>query len=322
MKAGRRKLSHLVEALPVLMRGRADVTIRKTQAALCGLMDAAGNIDLPRLNRRHLMEWRSARLSEVATATVNSGIRHAKSALTYAVDAGFMKINPAMHWRGMLITEPEKQIRVVEADEFALLLDSADQEFSAYLGLCFLMGFRRTEACNVRWPAIRFRSNLIHVMNLPSAGELTKNRKNRDVPFRRRARSLLWSLHQTKSKLRQPLGGHVFINAIGRAWQPDTAGRRFSVLVEQIGIPKCTIHDLRRSFSTHAQRRGIDVATVMRLGGWSNEAVVRKHYTGDLGGLMQHTMAHLDATEGDPYATYANEDGDEEGDEEGIEEAA
>jgi len=53
-------------------------------------------------------------------------------------------------------------------------------------------------------------------------------------------------------------------------------------LVKRAGIDHRTPHDLRRSFSTLAQRAGVDKYTVKDLGGWSVVSVVEKHYTGDL----------------------------------------
>jgi len=58
--------------------------------------------------------------------------------------------------------------------------------------------------------------------------------------------------------------------------------RRFADLVGPAGIAHCTLHDLRRSFSTLAQRAGIDAATVQKLGGWSSVDVVREYYTGSV----------------------------------------
>ena len=41
-------------------------------------------------------------------------------------------------------------------------------------------------------------------------------------------------------------------------------------IVKRAGIAYCTLHDLRRSFSTLAQRAGVDRYTVKDLGGWSD----------------------------------------------------
>ncbi len=293
------KLSTLAKRLPDFMSGRAESTIRKTRASVLGLLERLGNVELAKLNRGHLMTHRAGLLERLAPATVNKELRQIKSALTYAVDAGWIATNPAWRWRGMLTTEPQREIRVVEPNEFEQLLAAAGVELGAYLALCYWQGLRRSEACNMRWAQIRFQPNVVVVLNLPGAGELTKSRKNRTVPLRRSARTALWRLRQSKLALDHSIDGHVFTRPAGQPWNPDTVGARFANLVKRLGIAKCGLHDLRRSFSTLLQRRGVDVGTVMLLGGWSSVDVVRRHYTGDLHGHLAATMATMDGAESD-----------------------
>ena len=59
--------------------------------------------------------------------------------------------------------------------------------------------------------------------------------------------------------------------------------------------PYCTLHDLRRSFSTLAQRVGLDRATVKDLGGGSTTGVVEKYYTGDISKTHRRAVAFLDS---------------------------
>ena len=61
-------------------------------------------------------------------------------------------------------------------------------------------------------------------------------------------------------------------------------------------IAHCTLHDLRRSFSTIAQRRGVDKYTVKDLGGWSVVSVVEKHYTGDVSEVHRAAMRKIAGT--------------------------
>lgn len=297
------KLTDLAKALPAFMGGRALATVAKTRGSVLGLVAVVGDLRVASVNRGHLMAYRAERLAQVAPATTAKELRQIKSALSYAADAEWIKTNPAWRWRGMTITIPEKEIRVVESGEYGQLERAAGLEFAAYMGLCYYQGFRRAEACQIRWPQIRFPTNAVVVLNIASEGELTKSRKNRTVPMRKVARTLLWRLRQTKLALGHPITGHVFTNTKGGHWHPDTAGGRFTRLVRRVGVTPCTLHDLRRSFSTLAQRRGVDVGTVMLLGGWASIAVVRKHYTGDLHGHLAAEMARLDAIQGDTNAT-------------------
>ncbi len=72
--------------------------------------------------------------------------------------------------------------------------------------------------------------------------------------------------------------------------------REFARLVNTYGIAPCSLHDLRRSFSTLAQRAGIDKYTVKDLGGWSVVSVVEKHYTGDVQEVYRRAMDKIAGT--------------------------
>ena len=69
---------------------------------------------------------------------------------------------------------------------------------------------------------------------------------------------------------------------------------RLAGLIDKAGIGHATLHDLRRSFSTLAQRAGIDRHTVKDLGGWSTVGVVEKHYTGEVPDRLREAMSKLD----------------------------
>lgn len=287
-------LGDLCGAMPGFMTHRAPATVRKQRGSLSILIKAIGDMRLYEIGRPELSRFRCQRIEQVRPATVNSNLRHIKSGFSYAVDNGWLDDNPALRWRGYLIREPEQEIRVVEQSEFSMLLHATDPEFGAYLSLCYYEGLRRGEACVIRWPAINFRGNIVKVLNLPTFGEFTKSRRNRTVPLRAPAKSMLWRLHQSRSALHHDLKGHMFKNRFGRPWNPDQTGERFGRLVRHVGIASCTLHDLRRSFSTLLQRAGIDVGTVQLLGGWSSIEVVRRHYTGDLHGHLASAMSQMD----------------------------
>ena len=65
--------------------------------------------------------------------------------------------------------------------------------------------------------------------------------------------------------------------------------------MERAGIPHCTLHHLRRSFSTLAQRKGIGRDIVKDLGDWSCIGVVEKHYTGEVDEALKRAMDRIAA---------------------------
>ena len=173
---------------------------------------------------------------------------------------------------------------------------------ASFLIVGYYQGLRRTELVNLRWSAIDLRSGLLRVLNVAEANELTKSRKNRALPLRQVAKEQLEALYADVSKLVvdgevRPKFPHCFTWDDGKQYRADWVTCEFSRIAKRAGIPHCSLHDLRRSFSTLAQRAGIDVGTVKNLGGWSTIGVVEKYYTGEVPELSQRAMAKLDAAQ-------------------------
>ncbi|OQB85186.1 MAG: site-specific tyrosine recombinase XerC [Planctomycetes bacterium ADurb.Bin126] len=298
----------LIDQLPVLMAGKsATHTIPSTQGSLRELQALCKPSTIADIDRAVIMSFRSKRLeAEASVATVNKDLRQIRSALSYAVDAGLLRANPLLRWKQFLLKEPELVIRVVEEDEFAKLYAACDDTtFKTALQVAYRGGLRRKELVNLRWDAVRLdesgENSVIGVVNVPEAGELTKSRKNRMVPMHplvHRDLTELWNC--TSKKIIDgtivPCSPYVFCWPDGRQWKPDWVSRTFRVLVKGCKIASCTLHDLRRSFSTLAQRRGVDKFTVKDLGGWSEVSVVERHYTGEVPEVLRNAMKKIAGT--------------------------
>jgi integrase len=85
-------------------------------------------------------------------------------------------------------------------------------------------------------------------------------------------RAVLGAMHAQVPKVvadgqATPRETYVFCWPGGNAFTPGWVSHEFARLVEKAGVAHCTLHDLRRSFSTIAQRCGVDKYTVKDLGG-------------------------------------------------------
>jgi integrase len=142
----------------------------------------------------------------------------------------------------------------------------------------------------------------LRIINRPEAGELTKSRKNRTVPMHPTVKYELVKLRATaptrieKGKV-IPKSAYVFVWESGEPLKPDWVTHQFARIAKIAGIA-ATIHDLRRSFSTLAQRAGVDRMTVKDLGGWSSVTVVEKHYTGEIQPALEKAMEKIAKSQG------------------------
>jgi hypothetical protein len=67
------------------------------------------------------------------------------------VDAGLLRANRFLRWKGMMLPEPERRVRGVEENEFAQLLKVCDNAASkALLEVAYRQGLRRNEWVNLR----------------------------------------------------------------------------------------------------------------------------------------------------------------------------
>ena len=298
-------IGELADRLSTLMAGRSVSTITKTQDSLRLMEKKCGSRVIGAVDRAFIMAFRAARLrGGVAAATVNKDLREVRSALSYAVDAGLLRANPLLRWRGLMLREPEKQVRVVEEAEFSRLVAKCDNPaLHGLLVVAYRQGLRRNELVNLRWAAVDLERGILHVVNVPEAGELTKSRRNRSLPMHpavHEALATLWANAPKRIERGQamPATPHVFTWPDGKAFKHDWITHWFSRLVKGAGIPYCSIHDLRRSFSTMCQRAGVDRHIVKDLGGWSCVAVVEKHYTGDIAPIYRQAMARVALAQG------------------------
>lgn len=296
-------VADLADRLDTLMAGKSAETITKTQESLRAL-DRLCNVGLiASIDRATIMDFRAKRLAdELAPATVNKDLRQIRSALSYAVDAGLLKANPLLRWKSFLLREPEKRVRVIEEAEFAKLL--ARCEYPAFKGLlivAYRQGLRRGELIQLRWSAVDLERGLLHVLNVPEEGEFTKSRKNRSLPLHPQAREALqalWANVPKKVDSGAVAAAHPFVFCWpdGQPFKAGWVSRQFTALVGKAKIAPCSLHDCRRSFSTLAQRAGVDRHTVKDLGGWSTVGVVEKHYTGEIPEAFRQAMDRMAKT--------------------------
>lgn len=326
------RVSELRNKLPTWMAHRAPGTIAKMQRALDDFVDIVGDLWLAQVTRERVMEFRAKRLAGksprvvrkteraeetpeppgkaerldegVSRATVNRDLRQIRSALTYALDAGWLVANPLLRWKAGAIVEPEKQIRVVEPEEFNRLHAAArlrDPALALALTVSYYQGLRRAELVKLEWDHVDLERNALAVVNVMDSEDekLNKNRKNRVSPLRAVVKTALEEHLARVPKVLTPEGlapkwPHLFTFPDGRPWTADWLSHQFPELVADAGIRHATLHDLRRSFSTLAQRAGMDRALVKDLGGWSCLSVVERHYTGELDERYRDAMQRLD----------------------------
>ncbi len=259
----------LADWLPGWMPGATPETVRNTTRSLRRLAAITENRLLSRVAREQLLHYQARRLADgAAPATINKELREISSALTLAVDAGYLELNPLLHWRRRRLTEPERRLRIVEPEEIEKLLEVArrpemdspgNDQTAGLLILGWYMGLRRSEVCHLEWDAVELQTRTLYIQNyLGHEPHLTKNRKVRATPLRAPAAEWLAAHWERIEKVVahgtiRPKIQTVFSWPDGRPINKHWLSRQVAKLVAAAAIRPATYHDLRRSFSTLAQ---------------------------------------------------------------------
>jgi integrase len=221
------------------------------------------------LTQKDVDRYREARFGEVTRrgvppmiATVNREVAHLKRILSYAVECGDLKANPLTRV-GLLHEDNVRQV-VVSEEEFARLMAHAEPELLALLVLAFDTGIRRREALALTWRQVNLQQGTILIP--PSDN---KGHRPRTVFLTDRAREALKAMPRA-------ISGHVFVNpATNKPWVD--LRKMYRRAMDAAGLEGIWYTDLRRSFVTHARRRGVQESVVMAMSGHRTREVFDRY---------------------------------------------
>lgn len=162
-------------------------------------------------------------------------------------------------------------------------------------------GMRPRELLSRRWEDVLWHERdcgMIHVSHLPSVGVRTKSGRHRVVPI---TRELLPELRRRHTNAGRPNSGWVFPGQ-------KTGSHRtafplgLAAACDIAGVPRITPHALRRSWASRLAVRGVDIPTILRLGGWSDGMHLARIYAQVTDGHLQrvageHEVLAADAEE-------------------------
>lgn len=210
-----------------------------------------------------------------------------KSTLELAVDAGWVRANPA---RRVKPPEPPRHVdRVIEPEEEVLLLDRLDELFPGrrdarpFVEFLLDTGPRWEEAAAVRKEAVNLRAGLVEIGPVMERDcTIREYPKGKDefhmVPLGAGSLALIRPL-----VLATPPGGLVFTAALGGPMRYSTWLRRvWKPAVEPLAEPRPTPHDCRHTYGTRLADAGLTTHDRMALMGHKDERSARRYtHSGD-----------------------------------------
>ena len=147
--------------------------------------------------------------------------------------------------------------------------------------MAYCGGLRLGEILNLTWADIDFEQEMLQVSPKPAGpdtvGWTPKDKDVRVVPLPTPVVSVLTSLQNAA-----PEGQvYVFVTAKGprKGSRINRANcwRDFQAIRRRAGIPKCTMHDLRKSYCTNLSAK-VPMHVVQELAGHSDIRTTRRYY--------------------------------------------
>jgi len=199
---------------------------------------------------------------------------------------------------------------VLTPQEVGKLLSACQSvRWKALVALAVTTGMRLNEMLALRWDDVDFETGTVWVRNRP--GHLTKSRRNRSLV-------LVPAICETLRRVRRN-GQFVFQTQAGQRWR-NNVQRGFGAVVKRADIPRCTLHDLRRTFISHLAMAGVNEAVVKELAGHASISTTLRYYTRIMPQALRSAQARLpfESILRDISDTYHGPPGEEEKEAAGV----
>lgn len=219
-------------------------------------------------------------------STASRKLAAIRSFFQYCVRKRWMEDNPAK-----VVSTPKQEKPVPsflseeEMEEFLDLPQTdkpLDMRDKAMLELLYATGIRVSELVGIDLEDLKFTERLIRIRG--------KGKKERLVPFGRKAEESLKSYLRTRSLINKGLveGKPLFLNYRGRKLSSRSVERIVDKYIRRSALRrKISPHSLRHSFASHLLSRGADLRVIQELLGHESLATTQKYTHLDLKRLLE-----------------------------------
>lgn len=194
-------------------------------------------------------------------ATVNRYRSTMSALMKAAVDRGLAEKNPVAAVRAA--REEVKPIPWFGLPELHRLIAAVPPEHRALVIMAAETGLRRGELGRLEWRDVSLDRRAVTVRQ-------SKSGRPRDVPLTAWATETLSGIPREATPLRGPA-------LVWPGLDLNQVSRDFPSWTVKAGLPRMSFHGLRHGFASRLMRKGVDPATIMRLGGWASLSMVMRY---------------------------------------------
>lgn len=229
------------------------------------------------VQRNRFPELMKMDIHKISSEDVQKAINEASKTLApKTVKNAWGLIHPILKDSGIDVRLPQmvqKERPFLEPDQiktFCAAVAGTDIEIPALMAL---LSLRRSEIFGLDWSDIDLEKDVIHVrqtMVYDENGKKVLKKTTKNVTSRRDVPILIDQLRAALEKSRSD--GRIMTMA------PNTLYRKINKVCEKHGLPLVGIHGLRHSYASLSASLGIPINVSMRIGGWSNDATMKRIY--------------------------------------------
>lgn len=266
----------------------------------CYIIPAIGHIQIGSLRAEHVQKMVNDMMARnLSPKNIRDAYNNINAAMKKAVVLRYIAYNPC---EGVVLPKLKKyRAQVYDQKLIHQLLDmTRGTDLYLPVFLCVTVGLRRGEMLALRWDDIDFYNKLLKVRHNMVRGEkgyIIKAPKSeagiRDIAIGdevleelRLARSQYLSDAFSYGPGFQNLG-FVVRQADGSPYKPDSMTQKWERFLEESGLPKIRLHDLRHSNATALIQAGVNPRVVQQRLGHSDVSITLNTYT--------HVLPEMDA---------------------------
>lgn len=248
------------------------------------IMPFFGNLKIRSIRRSDIERYFiTKKHMSISTLKVHRGI--IKEIFSYALDNGYIRINPAKNFK-LEIGKEEKIKKILNKEQLEMLINHC-LENPTYLTVgIFLMasyGITRSEVLGIMRSDIDVVNKTIHIQRsvVKANGliviENTKNKyRNRTIAVSEKAIKLIVEDEQYLEK-------DFIVSPFGKAWSPQQFTWYFDEYIRKLresgwDIPKITPHALRHSRASLWVAENKNLFAIAEMLGWSDLEMLRQRY--------------------------------------------
>lgn len=265
--------------------GRAQVRARAIETERIAvhkyLVPAFGKLAIKQVSTADVNRWIAQRLGGAKPSTVQRQFNTLRAILNDAVRSGLIEKSPTQNAdpiRGAVARQ-----RFLTNEELVVLLAIAETEaewLPDFILWAVHSGMRKGEVQALTWSDIRELGPDRTVVDVKHS----KSGHPRFVVATRTMRDIL-----ERQKRRKPAGDERLFPV-----SKMTLRRRWEAARRKAGLGDVTIHDLRRTHSTHAAIAGVDLRTLAARIGHTDLSMLHKHYAAIVGSAGEEAAEKIE----------------------------